>query len=402
MKKTLIAAAVAVLLALACMTPMFAGTYDDQFANLNFNTLATMDGSDPATNQMRGFTGDPAGAYVLGSTLQSDAKGIYRFDANTGANTGFWIDEKISFIKGEAVDDRGYIYVGITTPENTDAVEFAVLDADMKQIYIETIAAFTGEKVGVNGTAVARIGDAYKMYFVTNYGPNFIYCYDVTDPKAPKADTAFGDNGRADIKKLLGGEAEGQYVAVDTDGTVYLTALVDGVNSKGDTIAKISADGKSVISTGKFDECYGVWLKDDYVLMSTYANEESCVIVANKADFSEVARIGQMPDSSNYSGVCLINDRVYIADQGYNGGDRILVSDKITIPVIEVEAPAEETPAEPAADAPAAAVAEEAPVAQAAPAAPAPAAQTGDITAVAVLALVASIGCAAVTGKKKN
>lgn len=400
MKKTFIAAAVALLLTLACMTPMFAGTYDDQFANLNFNTLVTMDGSDPATNQMRGFTGDPAGAYVLGSTLQNNDKGIYRFDANTGANTGFWIDDDISYIKGEAVDDRGYIYVGITTPSNTDAVEFAVLDADMKQIYIETIDAFSGEKVGVNGTAVVRIGDAYKMYFVTNYGPNFIYCYDVTDPKAPKADTAFGDNGRADIKKLLGGEAEGQYVAVDTDGTVYLTALVDGVNSKGDTIAKISADGKSVISTGKFNECYGVWLKDDYVLMSTYAKDESCVIVANKADFSEVARIGQMPDSANYSGVCLINDRVYIADQGYNGGDRILVSDKITIPVIEIEEPVEEAAAEPAAEP--AAAAGEAPIAQAAPAAPASAAQTSDIAAVAVLALVVSIGCAAVTGKKKN
>lgn len=400
MKKTFFAAAVAILLVCACITPMFAGTYDDQFANLNFNTLVTMDGSDPATNQMRGFTGDPAGAYVLGSTLQNNDKGIYRFDANTGANTGFWIDDDISYIKGEAVDDRGYIYVGITTPSNTDAVEFAVLDADMKQIYIETIDAFSGEKVGVNGTAVARIGDAYKMYFVTNYGPNFIYCYDVTDPKAPKADTAFGDNGRADIKKLLGGETEGQYVAVDTDGTVYLTALVEGANSKGDTIAKISADGKSVISTAKFDECYGLWLKDDYVFMSTYAKDESCVIVANKADFSEVARIGQMPDSANYSGVCLINDRVYISDQGYNGGDRILVSDKITIPVIEIEEPVEEAAAEPAAEP--AAAAEEAPIAQAAPAAPASAAQTSDIAAVAVLALVASIGCAAVTGKKKN
>jgi hypothetical protein len=107
-----------------------------------------------------------------------------------------------------------------------------------------------------------------------------------------------------------------------------------------------------------------------------------------------------MPDSANYSGVCLINDRVYIADQGYNGGDRILVSDKITIPVIEIEEPVEEAAAEPAAEP--AAAAGEAPIAQAAPAAPASAAQTSDIAAVAVLALVVSIGCAAVTGKKKN
>ncbi len=420
-RKGIIAVAICFAMTLAMAIPVFAGRYDDQFTGLTWSDLVIMDGSDPATNQMRGFGASQDGKYVMGGTLQNTDKGIYRFDSNTGAAAGFWVDDDVSYLKGIGSDDRGNVYIGITNPPNADYVQFAVLDEGLNLLSTIQIDAFDGEKVGVNGIDTQRFGDTYKTYFITNYGPNYIYCYDVTDPKNPVPDTTFGDNGRVDLKKLTNNEnADCQYLSVDTDGVIYMTAALEGAD-KGDHVVKIAADGKSIIQTAPYEECYGTWIKDDYLIVSSYQSADSVVYIINKEDLSPVTTITIDGDHSHFARAVLVNDRIYIADQGYNGGDRILVSSKLTIPVIEEETQAEEpapvetaapaaeaapAPAEtaaPAAEAAPAPAAEPAPapVAAAAPAAPAAAAQTGDMAAVAVLAAVAAIGCAVVIGKRK-
>ena len=206
-----------------------------------------------------------------------------------------------------------------------------------------------------------------------------LYCYDVTDTSNPVLKADFGKNsGYADIQALTGAAGcDANYVAVDSDGIIYMTAKIES-GSKGDTILKIKADGTEIISKASLAEPYGITLRDGYLLISTYNGADSEIYVLNASDLTTVCEIGNMSDASKYSGVAIAGDKIYVSDQGYGLGDRILVSGTLAFPAAET-VPAE-TAADPAADAETAA---------AEPAAPA-AAQTTDILSVSVLALAAA------------
>lgn len=329
----------------ALVSSVSAGADDAAFKSATFTPLRVFAEGELGTFQMRGFTASPDGEYLYGGILQND-RGVFRFNATDGSSAGTYRDAEPGFSKGLAADDRGNLYVGISNAANDGAVKFACVDKDLKELSLTTIEI--AGKVGVNGATVVKNGDKYLLYFVVNYGPNTIRCYDVTNPAAPVVYKSFGTDGVADIKALCGNDiAEGSYIAVDEAGIVYLTANADGAGSKGDCVLKIAADGKSIISRTAIPEAYGTYYFNGYLLVSTYAGASSAVYVLNASDLSQVATIGGMADASNYSGVALVNKRIYISDQGFGGGDRILVSGELAL-----SEPAQEQTAAPAETAP--------------------------------------------------
>lgn len=324
-----------------------AGSYDDVLKGASFSEFKVYTGDEIGAYQMRGFTASADGKFLFGGCLQGD-KRVYKFDAATGAILGEYIDTKeAGYSKGLATDDRGYLYVGISNNANDGAVLFSIVDYNtMKEVYIEQISI--EGKVGVNGAAVHKSGDKYILYFVTNYGPNFIYSYDVTDVKKPALNTAFGDGGKISIQAVCGADSEGNYIGVDASDNIYLSAKT-GTGSKGDTLFKLSADGKNVLAKIALSEAYGVSIKDEYVLVSTYAGADSSVFVLNTSDLSQVAELCKPGDATNYSMAIFGGDKIYVSDHGFGGsGDRIFVSGTLNIPVKQVAAePAPEPESEP-------------------------------------------------------
>lgn len=333
--KNIIALCVMSALVLTMSFSIFAGRYDQVFDNVIISELAQYTGDEIGSYQMRGFTATQDGKYLFGGCLQAD-KRVYKFDASTGAVLGEYKDSEPGYSKGLATDDRGYLYVGISNQANDGAVKFSIVEYEsMKEVYHEEIAI--SGKVGVNGAAVVNVDGKYYLYFVTNYGPNYVYCYDVTDVNKPVINKSFGNNGLMTIADYCGAGSEGSYLDVDSEGIIYMSCNT-GSGSKGDTLFKIAADGKSVISKTSISEAYGVSVKDDYVIVSTYAGADSAVYVLNLEDLSQVATLGKMSDASNYSMAIIGGDKLYISDQGYGGnGDRILASLKLNIPELIVE-----------------------------------------------------------------
>lgn len=333
--KSIISLCIVSALVLTMSFVISAGGYDQVFDNVIISELAQYTGDEIGSYQMRGFTASQDGKYLFGGCLQAD-KRVYKFDASTGAVLGEYKDSEPGYSKGLAADDRGYLYVGISNQANDGAVKFSIVEYEsMKEVYHEEIPI--SGKVGINGAAVGNVDGKYYLYFVTNYGPNYIYCYDVTDVNKPVINKSFGNNGLMTIADFCGAGSEGSYLDVDNDGIIYMSCNT-GSGSKGDTLFKIAADGKSVISKTSISEAYGVSVKDDYVIVSTYAGSDSSVYVLNTDDLSQVANIGKMSDASNYSMAVIGGDKLYISDQGYGGsGDRILVSSKLNIPEIVIE-----------------------------------------------------------------
>jgi hypothetical protein len=318
-----------------------AGDYDSVLTGASFMTLSQYTGDEIGTYQQRGFTVSPDGAYIYGGFLQSD-KRVYKFDP-TGKILGEYKDAEPGYPKGLAADDRGYLYVGIANQANDGAVRYAIVSgADMKEVYITEIAI--AGKVGVNGVAVREINGKYILYFVTNYGPNYIYSFDVTDVTNPVPNASFGNNGIVSLADLIGG-TEGSYIAAASDGTLYLSYNT-GAGSKGDTLFKIAPDGKSIVAKAEIAEAYGVSIiRDDYVLVSTYS--EPKVYILNAGDLSVVGQIAELSDAACYSMAILGGDKIYISDGGYGGsGDRILVSNRLSLPDPVIEVIEETTPDE--------------------------------------------------------
>ena len=393
MKLKLITLIIVCTFILSAAVTVSAGSYDQVFGDPMFTELAVYTGDEIGSYQMRGFTASPDGKYLFGGCLQAD-KRVYKFDAATGKVLGEYKDSEPGYGKGLAADDRGYLYVGIANQANDGAVLYSIVEYEtMKEVYIETIKI--AGKVGVNGAAVAKLGDKYYLYFVTNYGPNYIYCYDVTDVKKPVLNKSFANNGIMTIADICGAGSEGSYLGVDGDGIIYMSCNTGG-GSKGDTVFKIAADGKSVLAKTAISEAYGVSVKDDYVLVSTYAGADSSVYVLNTSDLSQVTQTAKMSDAANYSMAIIGGDRIYVCDHGYGGsGDRILMSGKLNIPEMTVEV------VEAAPDAPAAEVS--APAATAtAPATTVTAAQTGDSMLAVSIIMIAALAAVTLISKAKK
>lgn|GEM_PF-997658 len=385
MKNKFIAAALATLFMLTFLgTAAYAGPYDSVFAQATFSTLVEFDKNDILTYELRGFCSSTDGKYLFGGLLQN-LRRVIKIDAATGEVLGEYSDDEPGYPKGLAADDRGYLYVGIANAANDGAVGFAIVDIESME-EVKFVSTEIAGKVGVNGVAVAKLGGKYYLYVITNYDTDRLYRWDVTDPKNPVMDASFGkSSGYTDLQELTGSaDCDANYLAVDGDGVIYMTAKVSS-GSKGDTLLKLSADGKSIISTASLVEPYGIYFYDGYVLVSTYNGADSVVYVINASDLSTVCEIADTEDSARYSGVTIAGDKIYISDQGYGLGDRILVSNKLEFPA-----------SEPAAQPEAAAEEAQAPVEEAQSTAPAAdvivAAKTYDSSAVLISATLA---CAA-------
>lgn len=371
-------------------TAAAAGSYDSVFSSAQFSTLVEFDKSVIGTYEMRGFTSTADGKYLFGGLLQEDRR-VLKIDAATGKVAGEYKDSEPGYGKGLATDDRGFLYVGTANAANDGAVGFAIVEiASMKEV--KFVSAEISGKVGVNGVTVAKTGDKYYMYLITNYDTDRLYCYDVTNTSNPVLKTDFGANaGYTDIQALTGtADCDANYLAVDSEGVIYMTAKIAS-GSKGDTIFKIKADGTGIISKAPLTEPYGITHRDGYLLVSTYNGADSTVYVLNASDLTTVCEIGNMSDASKYSGVAIGGDKIYISDQGFGSGDRILVSGALAFPAAETEAPAETAAADPGADTGAA------PADTAAPAA----AQTADILSVSVSALAFAAAAFMITRRKK-
>jgi hypothetical protein len=110
----------------------------------------------------------------------------------------------------------------------------------------------------------------------------------------------------------------------------------------------------------------------------------------NASDITTVCEIGNMSDASKYSGVAIAGDKIYISDQRYGFGDRILVSNALAFPVTETIS-TETAAADSGADVETAAVDTATPAA----------AQTADIFSISVFALASASVALIITRRKK-
>lgn len=291
---------------------------------------------------MRGFTVSPDGAYVFGGYLNpGGTSAVEMFDGKTGKLAGTYVHTEadgtsISYPKGIACDDRGYLYVGLASRTNKSFASFAVVKYDEKgadgwlkevsrKVFVETSDSV---KTGINGVAVREIAGKYYMYIVVNYDVDYLYRFDVTDPANPVADTSFGDNGRIDLQGAPYNATEGNYLDVDEDGTIYL-----GYTGKKDQgVMVLSDNGKKVLNTLKQNKGYAVRIWENYLLVSSQSGP-TCICVYEKTTLQLITTL-KFDDSTidvtcdafsvlpanSIVGMNIANDVLYVGDQGANNG----------------------------------------------------------------------------------
>ena len=265
--------------------------------------------------EMRGFTASPDGKSVYGGFLQG-GRYVVRYNVSDGAITGEYkpgSSDNELYCKGLAMDDRGYLYVGITHRNHND-VSVAVLNSEMEQIgyYTENLS---GSSCGINGVAVQKLNGKYYLYAVTAYDVDTVRCYDVTDAANISLNADFGDNGVMDYAAVTGGQGDPSYIAVDKDGYVYLTYLKSG-SGKGSHVAKIDKTGKNVLKEAAVTQAYGICEAGDYLFVSTYNKANSCVVALNKKDLSTVATLKYENQGNDLSDIAYGGDTLFVGDHG--------------------------------------------------------------------------------------
>lgn len=251
------------------------------------------------------------------------ARGIGAISVDDGSRAQ-WIYNPgyTSYTKGVATDDRGYVYVGIAQDPTENHIVIDIVSKEGKKVGSFQIDE-TGE-FGVNGLSVEKSGSTYTLYIVTNYGPNRVYSYDVTDIAAPKLNTGFSTNGYAPLKALSGNTAcEANYLKADGNGSLYITANLGG-GSKGDSVLKLSENGTKLEKLFEVKEAYGIDMAEGYLFVSTYQGASSHVYVYKQSDYSLVKDITALEGSNTYAGVAYANQRLYVTDQTYGTGSRLL------------------------------------------------------------------------------
>jgi len=280
---------------------------------------------DPVVTRPLAASAD--GSTIYGGYIKSSVpadRGIAAIDAQTGTQKWIYNPGYESYTKGVAADDRGNVYVGIAHAPSEDVVSIDIVSAEGKKI--STFDIKEAGEFGVNGLAIYRNGESYILYIVTNYGPNRIYAYDVTDAAKPVADTSFGNNGVVNLKMLTGNDAcEGTYLVADSNGDLYMTANL-GNGNKGDCVLKISANGTKAEKAFECTEAYGIDMANGYIFVSTYEGAQSHVYAYQQSDYHQVMKVDAIADSTNYAGVVYVDGKLYVSDQSYNSGARILVT----------------------------------------------------------------------------
>ena len=341
MKKSILAIVIAVMMVAACAIGISAGRCDSAFAAANFSLIKEYTEADLGTKTMRAFCVDPNGKYYFGGNLHGGPT-MYKFDAKTGDMLGsyqFTVDEG-SYIKALGADDRGYVYNGIANAANDGAFFFSILNMDTmeEQSYVEV--KIDG-KIGVNGIGVANVGGTYYCYVMTNYDTDRLYRFDVTDVKAPKMDTTFGEGGYIDMAaKYNFDDCNG--VAADSNGYIYVTGLKQGGEGKADTFMKLNADGSLVEEVALANGWNVEVFDDEYVVVSTRGGADSKVYVIDSDVMEPIAEFAPTADAQGFSGAGIMNNKIYVCDHG--DPDRVFVSDAfaITEKTAEVETTADE------------------------------------------------------------
>lgn len=331
---------------------VFAGADDEAVSAATLEVLGEVaPGEVNGAIEMRGFTASVDGKYVYGGFLQGGRYTV-RFDVENGlAQAGSYkpvhnvpgdgLDNE--YCKGLACDDRGYLYVGITHA-GKGFTTVAVVDGDMNELGCMT-ETYSANKTGINGVAAHKTADGkYLLYAVTCYDVDGVHCYDVTDPTDIKLYEDFGNGGVMDYAVTGENNKDPSYIAVDADGYVYLTYLKNGsAFSKGSHVAKISPDGKELVTEVAVREAYGICEAGDYVFVATYDGPGSCVHVLNKADLSAVADLKWEDQFSNLSDVAYGGGTLFVGDHGDNSvAGRFLKAD-IALTLPEEESSEEES-----------------------------------------------------------
>lgn len=315
-------AALCMVLTLACS----AGANDDavKAASLDYIKQISLD-NESSAHQMRGFAVSRDGAYYYCGFLQQD-RHVTKFDAKSGSRLAEYIceieDERIadpyeSYPKGIAADNRGLVFVGLTHP-NTGYISIACLNDEMRPIGFLTEDIDGGDKgnTGINGIATRTAGDKILLYVLTGYNKDTIRCYDVTDVTDMKLYSEFGADGVIDYNELTGSTADPGYIAVDTEGYIYITYLKDGSGKKGSHVAKIAEDGKSIITQTEVKEAYGIATAGDYLFVTSHDGTDSQVTVIDKADMTVVSTVKCENQMYSMSGIGYGDGALYVGDHG--------------------------------------------------------------------------------------
>lgn len=366
---------VAMLASLLCL-PASAATVD--WSNVKLEALVDMFNGYVETSDelledgqycMRGFAVSPDGRFAFCGLLNPNSSAALNvIDLESARPVSCYVHEQNeggrAYPKGIAVDDRNYVYVGEAYYPNYGAVNYAILSYNDKGELTEegfynaitegTPGDKNGTKLGVNGVDIAKLDGKYYMYMVINYDWSRLYRFDVTDVKAPKLDTSFGNNGFVDLKSAFNFK-DAQYLDVDTDGTIYL----GGTTQTDSGLYVLSADGKSLLNTAACTKGYAVALWEDFVLVSTQSGP-TCINVFDKVTMNKLATIACHDGANSYVYITVINDVMYVGDQSSGSGDydsvvvaplsdaaKKIISDRKAAyaAALETTTPAETTPA---------------------------------------------------------
>ena len=288
---------------------------------------------------MRGFSMSADGRYAYMGTLNggSGVRGVVVLDTQVGRLTDLYYSynetnalpgSPFSYAKGIAADDRGYVYVGFAYSVNYNYLSLAVAkqEENGKLTEVCEIPVYendllpgdeAGTKIGVNGVEVAKVGDKYLCFVMSNYEHDALYCYDVTDPANPTLYKSFGMEGIIDFADPdcsieLGGSKldEGQYMAVDADGTVWLCASLQG-GSTG--IIKIDASGMNCLGYTEYSGAYSIAHYGKLILVGL--KNGSAVDVLNDATMEKIGSIS-VPDADRVTRVQIIHDTLYVCGAG--------------------------------------------------------------------------------------
>ena len=288
---------------------------------------------------MRGFSMSLDGRYAYMGTLNggSGMRGVVVLDTQAGKITDMYYSyneinplpgSPFSYAKGIAADDRGYVYVGFAYSVNYNYLSLGIAkqEDNGKLTEVSEIPVYTNEfapgdeagvKIGVNGVEVAKVGDKYLCFVMSNYQHDVLYCYDVTDPSAPVLNTSWGIQGKIefaaeDCTLDIDGKHldEGQYMAVDANGTVWLCAsFIEG----GTGIIKIDPAGVTCEKYIEMSGAYSIAHIGKFLLVGL--KDGSAVKVLDDATFAEIASI-DVPDADRVTRMQVINDTLYVCGAG--------------------------------------------------------------------------------------
>ncbi len=292
------------------------------------------------TINMRGFAMSADGRYAYMGTLNggSGVRGVVVMDTHSGVVTDLYYrydgesglsGSPFSYAKGIDTDDRGYVYVGFAFSKNYNVVNLGIAsqreDGTLEEVYEGPVYEFGepgdegGIKVGVNGVEVAKVGDRYLCYVMTNYTYDALYCFDVTDPATPELNEDFGDGGviifsepDCAVKTAEKTLDEGQYMAVDEDGTVWLCA---SFKEGGSGIMKIDPTGTACADVIELSGAYCVAHEGAYLLVG--AKDGAAVTVLDDSSYETVSTVA-VPEGygDRVTRIIVIDDVLYVCNAG--------------------------------------------------------------------------------------